>query len=163
MRGDIDRAVLTLRDAVQERGIRVAAAESCTGGMISAAITQVPGSSHWFDRGFVVYQDAAKSEMLGVNPEILIRYGAVSAQVASEMVQGALANSQARAAVSVTGLAGPGSDGSGLPVGLVFFGFSADGTERVMERHFTGDRRAVREAATVFALEELARLIREVM
>ena len=108
--------ILTMARA---RGLRIATAESCTGGMIAAALTEVPGSSDVFERGFVVYSNASKSECLGVAVDLIASEGAVSKAVAAEMARGALAHSAADLAVSVTGVAGPGGGTAGKPVGLV--------------------------------------------
>ncbi|MDU8929691.1 CinA family protein [Alisedimentitalea sp. MJ-SS2] len=110
-------------EAARSRSLRIAAAESCTGGMVAAALTDIPGSSDVFERGFVTYSNAAKEEMLGVSRATLDRYGAVSEEVAREMAEGALANSHAQVAVAITGIAGPG--GSDFkPEGRVCFGLA---------------------------------------
>ena len=138
-------------------GITFTTAESCTGGMVAAALTEVPGSSDMFDRGFVTYSNAAKIAMLGVSEDSLTRHGAVSEQVALEMVQGALARSTAQLAVSVTGIAGPG--GSGLkPEGRVCFGILRKGQDARTETIEFGalGRDKVRRAARDRALELLS-------
>jgi nicotinamide-nucleotide amidase len=112
-------AVLDLSRAL---GLRIATAESCTGGLIAAALTSIPGSSDVFDRGFVTYSNAAKADMLGVDMLLIADHGAVSAEVARAMARGALRRSKAALAVSVTGIAGPGGGSETKPVGLVFFG-----------------------------------------
>ena len=119
-------------DAARRRGVRIATAESCTGGMVAAALTDVPGSSDVVDRGFVTYSNAAKVEMLGVRAETLDAFGAVSEAVAREMAQGALARSRATLAVSVTGLAGPGGS-EFKPEGRVCFATAAAGAATVTE------------------------------
>ncbi|MEM8787521.1 MAG: CinA family protein [Pseudomonadota bacterium] len=119
--------------ALRDRGWRLATAESCTGGLIAAALTDIPGSSDVLDRGFVTYSNRAKQEMLGVRAETLDTHGAVSEETAAEMAKGALARSDARIAVSVTGIAGPGGATATKPEGLVCFGLAtADG---VRTRH----------------------------
>ncbi len=132
---------------------RLVTAESCTGGMIAAAITAIAGSSDWFERGVVTYSDAAKVELLGVPESTLAAAGAVSEETARAMAQGALARSPADVAVSVTGIAGPGGGSAEKPVGMVCFGWAARGAPAVAETlHFPGDRAAVREASVRHAL-----------
>lgn len=136
---------------------KIATAESCTAGGISWAITQVPGSSSWFDRGFVVYTARAKCEMLGVDPGIIERHGVVSEQTAQAMARGALEHSEATIAVSVTGIAGPGGAEPGKPVGTVCFGFARKSGEVCSETLvFSGDRSEVRQQAVAHALAGLA-------
>lgn len=111
----------------EKRNVMIAMAESCTGGLVSAALTEIPGSSAVFDRGFVTYTNEAKQDLLGVRDETLKRHGAVSQETASEMAAGALARSQAQLAVSITGIAGPGGESADKPVGLVWFGLAKTG------------------------------------
>jgi nicotinamide-nucleotide amidase len=137
-------------------GRRVATAESCTGGLIAGAITEVPGSSDWFDRGFVTYSNDAKAEVLGVRTGTLQAEGAVSEAVAREMAEGALARSAAELAVAVTGIAGPAGGTARKPVGTVCLAFARrGGATDALTRHFPGDRAAVREATVIAALEGL--------
>ncbi|MGA2550024.1 MAG: CinA family protein [Burkholderiaceae bacterium] len=137
-----------------ERRRTFTCAESCTGGMLAAAITDVAGSSGWFERGFVTYSNESKMEMLGVSEELLKREGAVSEATARAMAEGALAHSRADLAVSITGIAGPGGAVPGKPVGTVCFAVTdRTGPAQVQTRHFDGDRAAVRRAATRFALQ----------
>lgn len=145
------RALLAL---CAERGILLATAESCTGGLIAAALTAIPGSSAVFDRGFVTYSNEAKIEMLGVRLATLDTLGAVSAETAAEMAAGALSGSRAGLALSVTGIAGPGGGSPEKPVGLVWFGLAAGGTEpRAMSQRFPDEGRdAIRQAAVAYAL-----------
>ncbi len=139
-------------------GLRMATAESCTGGLIAAALTHVPGSSDVVDRGFVTYSNEAKTEMLGVPTELIAAHGAVSQPVAAAMAEGAATRSNADVAVAVTGVAGPGGGSAEKPVGLVWFGCQRRGSGvRTEHRIFPGDRAAVREATVAFAFE----LIRE--
>lgn len=144
-------------DALLARGWMVATAESCTGGMIAHQLTELPGSSAWFERGFVTYSNAAKHDMLSVPWERLHDHGAVSHQVARAMVEGALLHSHAHIAVAVTGVAGPTGGSQEKPVGTVWFGFCVRGRapEEVLMR-FSGDRAAIRHAATLYALEQIA-------
>lgn len=156
-----DEALLALADAVLARcraaGLTVGTSESCTGGMIAAALTSIAGSSDVVERGYVTYSNAAKTKLLGVPAELIIRDGAVSASVAEAMVEGVLAHAPVDLAVSVTGIAGPGGGSAAKPVGLVFIGIARRGLGRRSERHvFPGDRAGVREASVRRALELLA-------
>ncbi len=154
-------AAAALVALLRERGAVVATAESCTGGLIAAALTSVAGSSDVVACGFVTYSNAAKAAMLGVAPGSIEEFGAVSEAVAREMAAGAVARSEASIAVAVTGIAGPGGGSAGKPVGLVWFGAARRGEEAWAERRvFTGDRTAVRLATVrrAFGLfEQLAR------
>lgn len=158
-------AVRELAEALQARGWQLATAESCTGGLIAAACTALAGSSTWFDRGFVTYSNAAKSELLGVDPALIAAHGAVSEPVARAMAAGALSRSQAALAVAVTGIAGPGGAVPGKPVGTVWVAWARrnDGTEAQVnaERlHLPGDRAAVRAATVAQALRRLVEAAR---
>lgn len=145
-----------LGEALKQRKMLLATAESCTGGWIGQVITSVPGSSHWYDRGFITYTNTAKREMLGVKTDTLARFGAVSEQTVRAMAEGALANSQARIALAVSGIAGPGGGSEGKPVGQVCLAWAREGADTVSERQqFSGDREAVRRQAVVRALEGL--------
>jgi len=145
-----------LLDRYRKAGRRLATAESCTGGMVAARLTDIAGSSDVVERGFVTYSNEAKIELLGVSTELIQHYGAVSAQVARAMADGALAHSRADIAISITGIAGPGGAVPGKPVGLVYLALAAKGRDtRVERQHFDGDRQAVRSAALERALELL--------
>lgn len=142
-----------LLDLCRARGILLATAESCTGGLIAAALTAVPGSSDVVDRGFVTYSNEAKTELVEVPPRLIATHGAVSAEVAGAMAEGALRRSRAAIALSVTGVAGPGGGSADKPVGLVWFGVARTGAPtRTGRQIFPGDRAAVREASVVHAL-----------
>jgi nicotinamide-nucleotide amidase len=146
--------------ALKMRGLMLAAAESCTGGWVSEAITMVPGSSDWFERGFVTYTYISKREMLGVSSDTLGRHGAVSEPTAREMVTGALARSHAQVAVAVSGTAGPGGGTPDKPVGTVCFAWGNKGGPLTSEtRHFAGDRESVRKQSVEHALKGVLRLI----
>lgn len=133
--------------------LKIVTAESCTGGLIAAALTDVPGSSAVLERGFVSYSNDAKVEVLGVPPDILEQYGAVSARIAEEMAQGALEFSRADVAISVTGIAGPDGGSAEKPVGLVYFGLATrHGMLMHYKCHFSGDRDAVRIQSVTEAL-----------
>jgi nicotinamide-nucleotide amidase len=141
-----------LLDACRTRGIRLATAESCTGGLIAATLTAVPGASDVMERGFVTYSNDAKIELLGVPRELIARVGAISDEVAAAMAEGALARSHADIAVSVTGVAGPGGGSPEKPVGLVCFGLAQRGRPVANDRRiFHGDRTAIRAAAVAHA------------
>jgi nicotinamide-nucleotide amidase len=143
-----------LGQQLSKRGQMLALAESCTGGWIAQSVTEIAGSSAWFDRGFVTYSNAAKTAMLGVRESTLQQYGAVSSQTASEMVAGALKFSDADMALAVTGIAGPGGGTAEKPVGLVFIAWQTRGQPcRCLEQHFEGDRHAVRRQTVQKALQ----------
>ena len=155
---DAARALLAL---LESRGLTLATAESCTGGLIAAALTAIPGSSAVVTRGFVTYSNEAKRDMLGVPWGVLEGYGAVSESVARRMAEGALRQSGANLAVSCTGIAGPGGGTPEKPVGLVFIGAARKGgATQVLRRVFPGDRAAVR-AATVEQALALAKALAE--
>ncbi len=142
--------------ALKSRGLSAATAESCTGGWVAMAITGVAGSSEWFDRGFVTYSNAAKQEQISVPAATIDAYGAVSAETATAMAQGALRHSRAAIAVAITGVAGPTGGSEQKPVGTVWFGFAArDDRHLARHRRFSGDRTAVRAQAVRYALEGL--------
>jgi nicotinamide-nucleotide amidase len=145
--------VVRLAAALSRRGARLATAESCTGGLIAAACTSLAGSSDWFERGFVTYSNEAKTEMLGVPAALLAAHGAVSAEVAKAMAEGALGHSRATFALSVTGVAGPGGGSIAKPVGTVWIGVAASGEKAVASLlQANGDRAAIREASVARAL-----------
>lgn len=131
-------------------------AESCTGGLIAGSITEISGSSQWFERGFVTYTNTAKEEMLGVQASTLQRVGAVSRETAKEMAEGALAHSHADISVAVTGIAGPTGGSAEKPVGTVWIAFCVRGQQAVAHcHHFDGDRHAVRSQTIIEALDGL--------
>lgn len=156
--------------ALEVRGLRLATAESCTGGWIAKAVTDVPGSSGWFDRGFVTYANQAKVEMLGVSPRTLEAHGAVSEATVREMAAGALARSRAQVAVAVSGIAGPSGGSPAKPVGTVWLAWALagaaleegaqEGVRLRARRHlFEGDRAAVRRQAVREALRGVLELL----
>jgi nicotinamide-nucleotide amidase len=139
-----------------ERDALCATAESCTGGLVAGAITDIAGSSGWFERGFVTYSNEAKMELLGVSAATLAQHGAVSEATARAMAEGALAHSRANIAVAVTGVAGPSGGSPEKPVGMVCFAWAKSGAATVVATHdFPGGRQAVREASVAVALEGL--------
>jgi len=143
----------SLLDLCRHRMIRLATVESCTGGLVAAALTAIAWSSDVVDRGFVTYTNAAKHEQVGVPLDLIATHGAVSEEVARAMADGGLARSEATIVVSVTGVAGPGGSSPGKPVGLVCFGLACKGQPTMTERQvFPGDRTAVRAAAVAHAL-----------
>ena len=148
-----------LADLMLERGSMLATAESCTGGMIAAACTDLAGSSAWFERGFVTYSNEAKTELLAVDAELITAHGAVSEEVAREMAEGAIRHSRAQAAVAVTGVAGPGGGSAAKPVGTVWFAWSVSGQVSSECRRFEGDRAQVRDATVRHALQRLLQLL----
>jgi nicotinamide-nucleotide amidase len=148
-----------LADLMLKKGWLLATAESCTGGMISAACTDLAGSSAWFERGFVSYSNEAKTGLLGVDAALIAAHGAVSEAVVRAMVQGAITHSRAQVAVAVTGIAGPTGGSRAKPVGTVWFGFMVDGSLSSELRRFDGDRAAVRGATVQHALQRLVQLL----
>jgi len=153
---DLSQLADRLGARLAERGWQLAAAESCTGGWIAKTLTDVAGSSAWFDRGFVTYSNQAKQEMLGVRADTLAAHGAVSEAVVREMAEGALSHSRAQLAVSVSGIAGPGGGSPDKPVGTVWIAWTGAGmATRARPYCFDGDRDAVRRQAVETALQGL--------
>ncbi|WP_325498815.1 CinA family protein [Ramlibacter sp.] len=142
------------------RGWLLATAESCTGGMIAAACTDLAGSSAWFERGFVTYSNAAKTDLLGVSEALLRQHGAVSEATVRAMAEGAVAHSRAQVSVAVTGVAGPTGGSTDKPVGTVWFGFVVGGRLTSERQRFDGDRAAVRAATVRHALDGLLARLR---
>lgn len=140
---------------LQEKGWKIASAESCSGGMIASRLVNVAGVSDVFEEGYITYSNAAKHKLLGVSKQSLGQYGAVSSQVAGEMALGAARQARARAAIAVTGIAGPGGGTPQKPVGLVYIGCYVDGRVFVTENHFQGSRQEIRTATTQAALSLL--------
>ena len=145
--------------ALQAKGWFLSTAESCTGGGVSQAITEIAGSSEWFDCGFVTYSNASKTELLDIPEAEIAQHGTVSEEIAAAMAEGALANSNADVTISTTGIAGPGGAVPGKPVGTVCFGWSAGHRTRTERLVFSGDRRAVREQTVIHALQGLLRFL----
>ena len=153
---DIIEQAERLLSLCRAKGLRVATAESCTGGLIAACLTEIAGSSDVVDRGFVTYANEAKRDVLGVPDELLMRVGAVSEEVARAMAEGALARSDATLAVAVTGIAGPGGGSAAKPVGLVHHACAGPGGALLHRRVvYVGDRGAVRLATVATALDML--------
>ncbi len=161
-----------LAEVLLQHGWMLATAESCTGGMIAVNCTDLSGSSHWFERGFVTYSNEAKHEMLGVKPSLIAEYGAVSEGVAKAMALGAMRHSRAQVTVAVTGVAGPTGGSADKPVGTVWFAWATPsdagptlGAETAWVKtevmRFSGDRAAVREATTQHALKTLLDMLQQ--
>jgi len=152
----VDQLVVRLGGILLAHGMMVASAESCTGGGIAEAMTRLPGSSRWFERGFVTYSNEAKQELLGVSADTLQGYGAVSEQTAAEMAAGTLNNSHAQASIAVTGIAGPDGGTVEKPVGTVCFAWGLRDKEIITASIvFPGDRPAVRRQTVLMALQGL--------
>lgn len=146
---------------LKEKQLKLATAESCTGGLIAAMVTSIAGSSEIFDRGFVTYSNQSKMDMLGVQPQTLEKYGAVSAQTAEEMVAGALENSLADIAISVTGVAGPGGGSPDKPVGTVYIGVGTKDwqTSEAIKYQFEGTRTRIRELTAQESFERILKIL----
>ncbi len=155
---DTTALVERLAAQLQQRQWMLATAESCTGGLIAGACTDLSGSSNWFERGYVSYSNTAKTELLGVEASLIKKHGAVSEETAQAMAAGAVARSRAQVAVAVTGVAGPTGGTPDKPVGLVWFGFALPGSVRTEQMNFPGDRAAVRAATVQHALRRLVEL-----
>jgi nicotinamide-nucleotide amidase len=139
--------------ALLARHLRVATAESCTGGWVAKCLTDVPGSSGWFERGYVTYSNESKVQAIGVAPDVIATFGAVSRPVVEQMAAGALHASGAQLAVAITGVAGPDGGSTEKPVGLVWFALAAHGASGIAQQHqFAGEREAIRRAAVATAL-----------
>ncbi|MBR0566444.1 nicotinamide-nucleotide amidohydrolase family protein [Azoarcus sp. L1K30] len=156
---ELERLSARIGAALERRGWMLGTAESCTGGWIAEVVTATAGSSNWFDRGFVTYSNAAKSDMLAVAEHTLNRYGAVSEETVVEMVAGTLNKSKADIAVAVSGVAGPGGGTPAKPVGLVCIAWAVRGSPPfATTRHFDGDREAVRRQTVIAALDTVVQL-----
>ncbi|MDH5180749.1 MAG: CinA family protein [Gammaproteobacteria bacterium] len=150
---DLQSLAAELGRCLQQREFVIATAESCTGGWVAKILTDIPGSSAWFDRGFVTYSNEAKQEMLGVDPEIIDANGAVSEATARAMAEGVLNNSRASVSLAITGIAGPGGGTPYKPVGLVWFAWAGGGQPVGSVDHiFEGDRESIRRQAVLRAL-----------
>ena len=151
-----------LGEALKSRKLLLTVAESCTGGGVSHAITEIAGCSDWFDCGFITYSNASKTELLNIADSLLAQHGAVSEEIAAAMAEGALANCQAQVALSTTGIAGPSGAVPGKPVGTICFGWVVGGVTTTERKIFTGDRHAIREQTIAYALDRLLRLVDEI-
>ena len=160
---DTPELVQRLAQALRQRGQMLACAESCTGGMIAAACTDLAGSSDWFERGFVTYSNAAKIELLGLPEALIDRHGAVSEQVVRAMALGAVSNSRAQVSVAVTGVAGPAGGSAAKPIGTVWFGWCVNGLDSAEMVRFEGERAQVRSQSLRHALAGLLTRLGETM
>jgi nicotinamide-nucleotide amidase len=151
----------TVLDKARQQKLRIATAESCTGGLVAALLTEIPGASDVFERGFIVYSNDAKTDLLGVSKELIADRGAVSEAVARDMAEGAISHAGARLAVAVTGIAGPGGGSPEKPVGLVHIAVARQGKEMLHERRLFGEigRDEIRIASVEAALKLLLRLL----
>lgn len=148
-------------EELKSRKLILTIAESCTGGGVAHAITEIAGSSEWFDCGFVTYSNSSKTELLDIPAALIAQHGAVSEEIAAAMAQGAIANSEAHISLSTTGIAGPTGAVPGKPVGTICFGWHIGGVTHTERLVFAGDRQAVREQTVVHALDKLLRFIKE--
>lgn len=158
---DLEQKAMQIGKQFKQSELLITTAESCTGGWVSEAITSVPGSSGWFDRGFVTYSNAAKQEMLGVRSTTLEQFGAVSEETACEMAAGALKKSQAQISVAITGIAGPDGGTDDKPVGTVWFAWADKDDVQTKRSCFQGDRQSIREQAVAVALDGLLKLVKK--
>lgn len=157
---NISSIVEEIAQLFRDKQWQLVTAESCTGGLISGYITEIPGSSLWFERGFVTYSNQAKIEMLAVPAELIARFGAVSEEVAAAMAQGALKHSAGKIALSVTGIAGPDGGSVDKPVGTVCFGWAVqNGIVRTERKQYSGTRHQIRQAACYGALQGILSVI----
>ena len=157
---ELQQLAVQLSDKLLARGWMVATAESCTGGWVAQLLTSLPGSSAWYERGFITYANAAKTEMLGVPVATLETFGAVSEETACAMATGALVHSHAQASLAITGIAGPGGGTPQKPVGMVCYGWAfTDGTVISSNCRLSGDREEIRSRAAAAALRGLIDLI----
>ena len=160
MEEELAEVARQLGERLLTKGLRMATAESCTGGWVAKVLTDIAGSSAWFERGFVTYSNAAKQELLGVLPETIAADGAVSEPVVREMVRGAIARSAADLALAVSGIAGPGGGSAEKPVGTVWFAWGCANRPVVTRLvHFSGDREQIRRQAVRVALQGASELI----
>lgn len=159
MIGESNRLVERLSVLLTDKKLKICTAESCTGGLIAKSFTDLAGSSAWFDRGFVTYSNAAKTDMLGVPESLILDYGAVSEAVAAAMASGALQHSAADLAIAITGIAGPDGGSEEKPVGTVWIALAAKGQLVAQKYQFPGDRASIRQATLCQAIENQLRLL----
>jgi len=155
----VDELARKVGAALKERGLSLVTAESCTGGWVAMELTAIPGSSDWFERGYVAYSNAAKREALGVAADTLKRHGAVSEETAREMAAGALKHGRGQVALAITGVAGPTGGSPGKPVGTVCFAWARGSKISSQTKRFDGDRQGVRRQSVVHALQGLLQLL----
>jgi nicotinamide-nucleotide amidase len=158
---DVIELAARVGHALQAKGLLLAVAESCTGGGVGQAITEIAGSSEWFDCGFITYSNASKTELLDVSAAMIAQHGSVSEDVAAAMAEGAVSNSNAHVALSTTGIAGPGGAVPGKPVGTVCFGWAMDHHTHTERLVFSGDRQSIRQQTVAHALKGLLRFLEQ--
>ena len=157
----ISKQCQSLGKLLTQQKMKLAVAESCTGGWLSSCIIDVPGSSNWFDRGFITYSNDSKVEQLSVNTQDLATYGAVSEEVAQQMAQGVIQHSHADYSIAITGIAGPSGGTRTKPVGTVWFGWANKNTQYSQCCHFFGNRELIRHQAVITALKYLRNFIKD--
>ncbi len=156
----LEQLAKELGEILIQRGFMLVSAESCTGGWIGQTVTSIPGSSKWYERGFITYSNNSKSEMLGVSHRSLEKFGAVSEQIATEMAAGAISSSRAQISIAVTGIAGPGGATKGKPVGMICHSWAIkDGLARTAACLLEGDRESIRKQAVAIALQGAINLL----
>ena len=159
MNQDANQLVTRLADLACQKGVRICTAESCTGGLIAKTLTDLAGSSDWFECGFVTYSNRSKTAMIGVPESVIDEYGAVSEAVATAMANGALGNGEVQIAIAVTGVAGPGGGSADKPVGTVWIAVASE-KQAIAKKHlFAGDREAIRNATMLSAIEMLLQVL----
>lgn len=159
MTENVNQLAARLGGMLASKKWQISCAESCTGGGLGYAITNTPGSSAWFEKGFITYSNQAKQDLLAVSQETLFKHGAVSAQTVEEMALGAAKAAEAEVAISISGVAGPDGGTAKKPVGTVWFGFVIAGEVVTQKQQFDGDRQAVRIQAVEFALSHILKLM----
>ena len=158
----MEQLIRLLSETLRKHGLKLATAESCTGGMISSSITELAGSSDVFDRGFVTYSNQSKIDLLGVSPATIEQFGAVSHETADEMASGAITNSQADVSIAVTGIAGPTGGTADKPVGLVYIAIGQKNVPPVVTHNvFSGDRSSIRHQATMVGIRHLLSILQQ--
>ncbi|MEO6354220.1 MAG: CinA family protein [Burkholderiaceae bacterium] len=157
---DINKLAAEVGKVLQQKNLLLATAESCTGGGVAQAVTEISGSSEWFDCGFIAYSIDSKTEMLDISDALIAQYGAVSEEIAAAMAQGALAHSDAHVAVSNTGIAGPTGAVPGKPVGTICFSWAMGKRVLTERKVFSGDRHAIREQTVAYCLQGLLRFLK---
>ncbi len=160
MNQDPGKLIAQLAALLLEKQLKIATVESCTGGLIAKSLTDLAGSSDWFERGFVTYSNAAKTEMTGVPESVISEYGAVSEAVASSMATGALRHSAADCSIAVTGVAGPAGGSPDKPVGTVWIAVAGNGQTLTQKYLFAGDREAIRQASMLQAIQNLLQILK---
>lgn len=152
---DLTQLAVKVGALLSEKNLLLATAESCTGGGVAQAVTEISGSSGWFECGFITYSNSSKSELLNISPALIAQHGSVSEEIAAAMAEGALANCEAHVALSTTGIAGPLGAVPGKPVGTICFAWSMNGKTHTERLLLSGDRKSVREQSMIHALKGL--------